>query len=745
MATNDYRRPDREWKCGLSHDLAGCKLGPSRTGRCDEQTCTPRRTLRWWRGYLPWAFLAVTIGTTLVLIGTKQQRSAIVPGPLSMVHAQLIRNPNAADRCSNCHIEGSFQTPMTSAEELSQASAHGLVSAQTQTQKCLACHENSLPQLRSSTPHDLPSDQLEQLTQNAMSKNDELKIALASFDSQLSKDVAKSTPLSTAKVDWHQHALACSDCHREHQGSNHDLQAISSQRCQACHQQAFTSFASGHPEFPNYPRPQTEQISFDHRRHQDLHFAKANAQFDCRQCHLSEGQSGRVGQVFRALSFEQACANCHHEPMKASLLDGIVVFQLPSINVDELKKYGVDVGPWPEEASLMMDGSLPPVMRMLLANDERYSELLTNLPASGELQDLRLDQPADRQIAIELVAAIREMLEEFARLGQVAIERRLTSNRDGASLELPPLVAGLPPDLFRQAYRGWFETTKISSTTPPIFASKSGPVNELRNDELIDSDDLLSGQDSTEQVSTARPSQAELPSQRWRDLQSRTHLQQGGWMIDSQRLAIVYVPARHADPWLTGLLSIGRQQAEDMFKKGSSDADSASQDAITDFAHEFLATNGIGRCTECHRNFRDPTSTLEKPSQSVGWLAKKFAASKDAASDNISLQEAWQSRRSDARVRELTRFDHGPHLIQPRLNDCRVCHVLNMTDQDASVTADLTSLVTSATAISHSEFASMRKDDCASCHRPEAAGDQCVQCHNYHSSAIDYKYMPTKP
>ena len=100
---------------------------------------------------------------------------------------------------------------------------------------------------------------------------------------------------------------------------------MTSRRCQACHRDPFHSFATDHPEFKNYPYDRMKNIEFDHVKHRDLHFSKKEVNFDCKACHVQADQVGAVGQVFRSVSFEQACASCHTEPIKSAMQDGLIV------------------------------------------------------------------------------------------------------------------------------------------------------------------------------------------------------------------------------------------------------------------------------------------------------------------------------------------------------------------------------------------------------------------------------------
>ena len=727
MELKVYRRPDRQWKCGLTSSGIACPLGPDDRGRCHSQNCHPQRTLRWWRGYLPIALGTATVGILITMITTQQHREVVAPGPLARAHAQLIQNPNDPHRCASCHEDSSGVFAKQSIDE-KFAVAH------TQTQRCMVCHLRELTQLKRGTPHDLTSDHLDWMTDIAAlnQKSPAPKSRLVNF-------------VKLQAIDWHQHSLACSTCHREHQGAQHDLQTIASQRCQACHQNQFNSFSIDHPEFSDYPAKSVSRLSFDHSSHRDLHFTKTNTEFQCRVCHVNGAEQGRVGQVFRSVAFETACASCHLAPMQASLPDGIIVFQLPSIDIRGLAQRGLPIGDWPDEAGQFMDGKVPPLMRLLLMVDTDFRVFSDQLPDSGKLSDFDLDANEDREALKALAITSRRLLERLAHGGQQTIQERLTAlsildNREF----IEKLMQGIPPDLFRQAYREWFEpqradpiapaVKRVSSTitltskkvvddsndllresetkaaTDSLLADPGSDRlldNPLRNDDLLDSSaSLLNSNSEDATIETLSPS--------WKPLKARQHLTAGGWMIDKQRMAIVYVPTGHADPWLTAMLSLGQQLSKASISHSSTSGNSFDKQLIEEISIAMLDKKNVGRCTECHRSIDISYSTTS--------LQEHLTSHQESSGKTASI--LWRADRFDARVRELTYFDHGPHLIQSSLANCVACHRSRQPEASASI-------------IHQSDFESMKVKDCAACHRPNAAGEHCTQCHNYHSNFVE--------
>jgi len=434
--------------------------------------------------------------------------------------------------------------------------------------------------------------------------------------------------------------------------------------------------------------------------------------------------------------------------MQASLPDGVIVFQMPSLDVRGLAQRGSKIDTWPDEAGQFMDGSIPPLMRLLLTGDLDAETFSRRIPTSGKLSDFNLDESDDRQALTALAAASRRLLAQLASAGQQTILERMMgiANPDDREL-VERMMQGVPPDLFRQAYRDWFEEAEVHQAPKNgLRVSTRGTAKDESDigdhKSTNNQDDLLGGgSDDPKSLVTSLASDSLLDNSRltedplgsgslslntsidklnidhsvasWKTLKARQHLLAGGWMIDRQRMAIVYVPTGHADPWLTATLTLGRQL------KGKKDASSSSELVsnsimdIEELTNSILAKDGVGRCTECHRSLN--ISEQESPSI-AGFVSHRGEAT-------ASLNSLWRAERFDARVRQLTRFDHGPHLIQPSLTDCVACHRME-------------SEVNSTATTHHRDFQPMKTQDCASCHRSQAAGDNCTQCHNYHTNSI---------
>ncbi|MFO0922121.1 MAG: hypothetical protein U0905_06475 [Pirellulales bacterium] len=739
-----YHRPHDRYQCGLACVGERCAPGPDSQGKCQIELCTPSTRLAWWQRHLRAVVAMVGLCGLVVILSTSWHRDVLAPGPLTQAHAQILQGPEHANRCAACHDLG--RLPALAWITPPHPMSSQLVS---QDALCKKCHLAEMPELDRGTPHDLPLESLDRITQQVLARRATKREHLVSLS-----DLPTVKPASSVSstVHWRTHDLSCSDCHREHQGTMHDLTKLSTQRCQSCHIEQFSGFAHGHPEFSDYPQPRPSHIAFNHLQHRDKHFAKENREFDCRTCHVQDGERGTVGKVFRSVSFESACASCHQKSLDNSLAEGLVVFQLPSIDRKRLLQSVSQqdairaLQDWPEASSQVMDGKIAPVMELMLLGDPQNEPLLNAWDRIRDLSQVDLSKKQDVDLVIQLVLACRKLLQEIGDEGQRSIARRverwnpedrdsklvststLSARASSQAARMPnwneALLQGVPPDLFRSAWTQWFEPQGVAGGLQGTNKTTSPKPNVVN-----DSNDLLSSNDSN-------PLAQDKPSASAKKvLKPMQHLPEGGWMIDQRRMAIVYIPRGHADPWLTAWTSLAakargvrysEQQSEDQSSWVGGEQDRASLLAP---GQDLLQIKQIGNCVECHDRLLHPVS---------------------AWNDAASFLPHWKIPRRRADVREATKFDHTPHLLIPSLVDCTRCHALN---ESKSEGADPTSHAAESRFVSaiapstraqsftanrsddiHAEhaFRPMTKGQCSSCHRPNGAGDSCTQCHNYH-------------
>ncbi len=354
-----YPRPQQAWQCGLADDGPPCPPGPDDCGNCPLAAachpvrdgdrwlcnrselrggpcpsgpgpggacaivykCTPVRSQRTKRGKIIAGVTLAAIGAAVMVLSGQWRNQFIAAGPLSAVHAQLVAGDPALG-CAKCHAAGGATMAAWGGHTFGEHPFEV-----TQTSLCMGCHDKSLAADAATSAHTMP---LGELRQAAGVGNDPARHSL--------RDPAEP--------------IACSACHREHQGSAHDLSAMSNQACQACHRERFHSFAEGHPDFGAWPYERPTRIAFDHAAHQGKHFAEAKQAFDCAACHASDA----AGERELTKDYAAACAGCHDKALTASLAEGVKLISLPTIDVEALRKANHDVGPWPAAATGDFDG-----------------------------------------------------------------------------------------------------------------------------------------------------------------------------------------------------------------------------------------------------------------------------------------------------------------------------------------------------------------------------------------------------
>jgi hypothetical protein len=391
------------------------------------------------------------------------------------------------------------------------------------------CHDKTIMKAFAKAAHNLPRETLKGLTngpQNGLAKSD----------------------------------IACASCHREHQGAQFDLTAISDAACQSCHQRVYESFSKNHPDFGRWPYERRSRIAFNHASHRDNHFAEKTQAFDCRSCHMEDATRGEQLLV----GYEAACAACHDERIATSVAKGVPFLLLPTLDVAALKAAGHDIGLWPERATGDFDGRLPPAMKLLLAADADAATAIATLGEDFDFFDIDPDDPEQVKAIATLATGIKKL---FAELG--ASERAATSQRLQAALgqqinptQLQSLFAALPSHLVTTPAKNWFPQREAVNTSAALDHVLSPERPEPQ----------LPGRNSI--FSTRQPVAFDPP---------------GAWQVDDETFAIRYTPAAHADPVLAGWLQLlastpglqARPLALAMFKE------------LTNVA-------APGLCTSCH-------------------------------------------------------------------------------------------------------------------------------------------------
>lgn len=420
------------------------------------------------RGVIGLALLGFVLGGLLVVLNSDWRNDFLAPGPLISSHAQILGGLEG-DRCAACHEAGS-QSVADWFASLAPGQAVGAAEA-CQSDLCLKCHDRSLGKEHARFAHNVAPSLLEQATRQSTNENlrpGEIPVRLASHSAGAE--------------------LACSVCHREHQGNGVSLSALTDAQCQTCHVRRFQSLGSGHPDFALAVPSGPTALAFDHASHGLKHFGAANRAFDCQSCHPPDVS----GNVRMTAGFELACASCHAGAIDSSQRSGLELLALPLLDWGALTSAGVAPRDWPPAARGGFDGRLPPLMRLLLAGDPEAEGLIRGLPGGFEFADLDPAAPADVATGGKLAGAIVRLLDELAVDGGKAVARRLsfaTGLPNDASLQqlLEQTGLNLPAESFRQWTGDWVPPTGAPDQTSKLDTSGLAPLfrRGLQDDGLL--------------------------------------------------------------------------------------------------------------------------------------------------------------------------------------------------------------------------------------------------------------------
>jgi hypothetical protein len=194
-------------------------------------------------------------------------------------------------------------------------------------------------------------------------------------------------------------------------------------------------------------------------------------------------------------------------------------------------------------------------------------------------------------------------------------------------------------------------------------------------------------------------------------------------MIDRQRMAVVYVPKGHADPWLSRWIELEKiktPKLESVTASGFMGQQCKSCHLLEDFLRESTKRSMHAESKSNGKNWQVAFQQVNA-SKTVG--AHLRSENMRDLFESLQGSQCWRSERRAANASPITKFDHTPHLSLPSINDCRSCHFLTGSDSIIGTERDK----------GHAnEFMLMQKVQCSSCHTANAAGESCTQCHNYH-------------
>lgn len=496
------KKGDR-WVCTRAISLGGaCEPGPGLDGACGcpVEPCQPVQSLRAQRGRLTrWVTLAAA-GLAIIAIWGWSRPAWSSPGPLTAQHAV------SAQRCADCHVEAGI-IPRRAGDPQRVAENNLL---------CLKCHDLGT---QGSSPHGVSAAELLTIARRLDRGPQTMPVLLSAAHA-----VAAGGPKE----------LACATCHQEHHGREANIKQLSDRQCQVCHQVPFTSFATGHPEFTDYPATRRTRVMFDHVKHWQKHFADpglaAGAPTSCAHCH----EPAVDGRKMLVRGFDQACAQCHTDEIRGAGqagARGFAFFRLPQVDVAALEGAGEPVGEWPAIA----EGEVTPFMRWLLEGDRTARKALEEL-GPAKLAHLADATPAQKAAAAKVVWSVKGLMADLVTQGQQVVLRRL----DSADIPVAAgQAAGFSADGLEAAQRAW-----LPNLLTEVAAHRRGAKASPR----------------AAPTTTAREVAPPAPKLKFDDAEAR--VVEGGWYRRDETSTVYYRPVGHADPFMTAWLATSARSEE---------------------------------------------------------------------------------------------------------------------------------------------------------------------------------------
>jgi predicted CXXCH cytochrome family protein len=788
---SQYVRPTQRWVCGWTASGRPCRIGPNRHGECQARfecepvlvgdrwectrpptaggkcaggplgdgtcscalaPCAPVRSERARRGRLIFYTFAALLAVVAVLLGGKHADSLIQPGRLSPQHAGI------AD-CGACH------TTFGAGPAGWLHAAFVRAVPKDAGKPCLACHEIGAQPLEA---HSLDAQAL-----TALGKT--LFVSLHPDASQAAAADVRLSPVATS-------GGACSNCHREHEGTRMPLTQVSDAICQTCHMQPFHSFADGHPEFGSYPYRRRTRIVFDHAQHYDRDFAQVDKSLvpaDCTSCHALDPK----GETVVLTPFEQSCGACHLDQIRgkeATGDKGIAVLAAPVLDLDTLAARGAAIGSWPENS----DAEMMPFLRFLLSRDQATAKDFATLGPLA-LDDLRQADADQITAATHIAWRIKELLYDLGTEGPAALVRVAGAKSDASDASL---VAGLPPDAVRAAEADWFpgladEVKRHREGAPVPMTHKAPPAPIAPRSAAGGGGEahaailggggggLLGGAVASPPAATGAASSAPIlgggggllgappaPAPKPAEPPTQAAILGGGGLLGGTP------PAPNAGgnaPILGaggGLLAASPPQAAGqsaVIGAGQPLAPPEPQAAPKPVDAETWAAIGGGWYRSSDALYYRPAvhadpflqdwldRTGREAADPSGPAARLFAAlsasnapgvcakchSIDRSADG-ALAVNWHPQLPDFTTHGFTKFAHAPHLSLFGMDGCKSCHQTNEKADYAATYKGNDPLTFAA------GFEPVTRQACAQCHVASRAPDSCITCHDYHVGTV---------
>ena len=672
---SQYNRPNQKWICGLLDTGECCELGPSSNGKCRNLIKNPDNNQ---------AYFACTPVRTIrnKRLHITRLTSFFIVLAIALFYLndkQGMLDPGAlsaqhqgSSQCIDCHTN--FD------DDISQW-IHQLLSFEITPQNCTTCHK--VLEKNANLPHSLKSEVLQEITQSKAHS-------------------IKSNSLFRASI-WENKEPRCAVCHSEHKGLDNRLISISDQQCHNCHKQQFDTFDTNHPEFNRYPYLKRTNIQFNHNSHFTKHFKedsiKQNSILSCVDCHGIDDK----GDQMLVRGYEITCGACHENQIRGTdrVTKGIEVLALPQIDTAELLAQGYNVGEWSNTGS----EAIPNYMKLLLSSNDSFADALAKV---NNLTLYDLSGASSKQLeAVSILAwEVKLFFYKLSSRGPDFIQIDIKPSSDLTGANIAELLELLPRSSLMEMVKVNFpnldqeiqqyienpsktianvnysnNTAKVESQS--ISTNKSNKDISITDDELnfsFDDDDWLSSDDdfsdddtfddSIEDESINKSYNIATSNEEWAN--------NGGWYLENS--ALYYRTTGHADSMLKNWLET------------TSLGESTYSKAIF---NSLKSKNSIGNCTKCH----------SVTNETINWM---------------------QSRETNEAT--FTHFKHSVHINSSRkkINSCKGCHKFNM---EAKYNEAFES---DSSHDFESNFMPMTIEQCSKCHLQEKAGNNCIQCHNYH-------------
>jgi hypothetical protein len=618
----------------------------------------------------------LSVGVLLWLTGGARREDLLSPGDLTFQHGTVTQS------CSACHGE-----PGDTPETLLAAalrSHDGL----DESQRCLNCHQLGTHAL---SPHGVAPAAFERVSGHI---------------GKVVPSLGPPFPLMAARLGpgvpgMAEGKLACAVCHHEHKGNNVRLAQMDNQRCQACHLQPFSSFSEGHPDFTGYPYHQRTHLNFDHVSHLGRHFEDARRQMpdvkapgSCLDCH----QQGPAGRLMLVKSFEQTCVQCHLSQIEDTTLGGIVFLNVPGIDVNTLRQRET-AGRWREQ--LVTAGYVPGAGPLPLALAGALTRQVDGLPPAVALGEWPSSASGDLSPFARLLLSADERF--------VQAEAKLSGRMDLRDLRLASAEQVRAAEQYAWAVKELFYEL-IHEGSPALRARLEKSVHRPFTSYELSSftgdlplDLILKAQQrwwpNLDAEVQAHRSGKPLPPP-VKNLLPETPAPEatllgppGRWYRNDGNFSLSYRPKGHAGDFMRSWLDLG--------------ARSIGSQAHPDISAIFATLSdpyAPGRCLKCH----------------------------GIEADQHERRIHWLGIRPVPNEHKFTKYAHVTHFSLLGPKGCQTCHVLNDKADFAVgfVRKDYTA--NSEVHVFQSNFLSMDRAVCASCHTSRAAGDSCLTCHNYH-------------